>query len=367
MKRAGFLYEKLCDKNLIREAIIKASRKKRRRKSVRRILNNIDYYVDEIHDMMLKEEFAPSPYRRFTIKDGATQKEREICCPKFYPDQIIHWMLILTIQPILQRGMYEFNCGSVPRRGAHYGKRYLERWYERDRKNTKYCAKLDVKKFYPSAKSPVIMRELRRVIKCQRTLRLCNVILDSADGLPIGNYTSQWFANFLLQRLDHFIKEVLRIPHYVRYMDDMCLFSRSKRQLHKAVRAVQEFLAGLRLQLKPNWQVFPTASRAVDFLGFRFFREKTTLRKNLALRMRRRVKKIKRHMARMSGKARPRDAVAVMSYMGWLHGTNCHQFYERYIKPDINFKKLKEAIRHETRIRSKTAYCIGGSAQSCAG
>lgn len=82
-----------------------------------------------------------------------------------------------------------------------------------------------------------------------------------------------------LQRLDHYIKEVLRIPHYVRYMDDMCLFSASKRALHKAVKAIREFLAGLSLQLKSNWQVFPTASRAVDFLGFRFFREKTTLRK----------------------------------------------------------------------------------------
>lgn len=367
MKRTGYLYEKLCDKTLIREAIIKASRKKRRRKSVKRILNDIDHYVDEIHDMMVNQKFTPSPYRRFIIKDGATQKEREIFCPKFYPDQIVHWMLILATQPVLQRGMYEFNCGSVPKRGAHYGKRYVEKWYKRDRKNTKYCAKLDVQKFYPSSKSPVIMRELRRVIKCKRTLRLCEVILNSADGLPIGNYTSQWFANFLLQRLDHFIKEVLKIPHYVRYMDDMCLFSNSKRQLHKAVKAIREFLAGLCLKLKGNWQVFPTASRSVDFLGFRFFRERTTLRKNLALRMRRRVKKVNRYAKRNNGRTRPRDASAVMSYTGWLKGTSCQGFYEEHIKPYINFKKLKEAIRHETRIRAGTAYCIGGSAQLCGG
>ncbi len=362
MKRTGYIYEKLCDKELIREAIIKASRKKRRRRSVRRILRNIDFYVDEIYTMMQKEEFTPSPYRRFKIKDGATQKEREICCPKFYPDQIVHWMLILAIQPILQRGMYEFNCGSVPGRGAHYGKKYIERWYERDRKNTKYCAKLDVKKFYPSAKAPVIMRELRRVIKCQRTLRLCDVILNSSDGLPIGNYTSQWFANFLLQRLDHFIKEVLKIPHYVRYMDDMCLFAASKRLLHKAVKAIREFLAGLQLELKSNWQVFPTASRAVDFLGFRFFREKTTLRKNLALRLRRRVKKIHRYAQRHGGRLRPRDASAVMSYAGWLKHAECQGFYEKHIKPYINFKKAKEVIRNETRIRAKTAYVVCNAA-----
>ena len=100
MKRAGFLYEKLLDRELIRDAIIKASRKKRRRRAVRRILNNIDHYVDELYTMIANESFTPSPYRRFHIKDGATQKVREICCPKFYPDQIVHWMKILLLEPV---------------------------------------------------------------------------------------------------------------------------------------------------------------------------------------------------------------------------------------------------------------------------
>lgn len=358
MKRVGYLYEKMCDKALIRQAIIKASRKKRRRKSVRRILNNIDHYVDELHTMMVNQTFTPSPYRRFIIKDGATQKEREICCPKFYPDQVVHWIVILVLQPVLMRGMYEFNCGSVPGRGAHYGKKYIERWYERDKKNTKYCAKLDIRKFYPSAKAPVIMRELRRVIKCPRTLWLCEVILNSADGLPIGNYTSQWFANFMLQRLDHFIKEVLRIAHDVRYMDDICLYASSKRKLHRAVDAIAAFLGDMRLKLKANWQIFPTAARAVDFLGFRFFREKTTLRKNLSLRLRRRVKKVYLYMRKNGGKTRFRDAAAIMSYSGWLKHADCQKFTEKYVKPYIDFKKLKEAIRHETRIRAGTAYHV---------
>lgn len=110
-----------------------------------------------------------------------------------------------------------------------------------------------------------------------------------------------------------------------------------------------EFLAGLSLQLKDNWQVFPTASRAVDFLGFRFFREKTTLRKNLSLRMRRRVKKIHCYTAKHGGKAGHATRQPVMSYAGWLNGTATNGFYEKYIRPYINFKKLKEAIRHETR------------------
>lgn len=362
MKRAGFLYEKPLDRGLIRDAIIKASRKKRRRRSVRRILNNIDHYVDELYTMIANESFTPSPYRRFKIKDGATQKVREICCPKFYPDQIVHWMMILVLEPVFMRGMCETNCGSVPGRGAHYGKKHIEKWYKLDRKNTKYCAKLDIRKFYPSSKAPAVMQELRHVIKCKRMLRLCETVLNSSDGLPIGNYTSQWFANFLLQRLDHFIKEVLHIRYFVRYMDDMCLWASSKKLLHRAVKAIEKFLAGLGLVLKANWQIFPTAARAVDFLGFRFFREKTTLRKNLALRLRRRVKKTYKHTQK-TGRVRARDAAAVMSYCGWLKHAHCHGFFVKYVKPYVNFKKLKEAIRHEARIRARTAYCVGNAAQ----
>lgn len=210
--------------------------------------------------------------------------------------------------------------------------------------------------------APAVMQELRHVIKCKRMLRLCETVLNSSDGLPIGNYTSQWFANFLLQRLDHFIKEVLHIRYFVRYMDDMCLWASSKKLLHRAVKAIEKFLAGLGLVLKANWQIFPTAARAVDFLGFRFFREKTTLRKNLALRLRRRVKKTYKHTQK-TGRVRARDAAAVMSYCGWLKHAHCHGFFVKYVKPYVNFKKLKEAIRHEARIRARTAYCVGNAAQ----
>lgn len=282
--------------------------------------------------------------------------------PVIYPDQIVRWMMILVLEPVFMRGMCETNCGSVPGRGAHYGKKHIEKWYKLDRKNTKYCAKLDIRKFYPSSKAPAVMQELRHVIKCKRMLRLCETVLNSSDGLPIGNYTSQWFANFLLQRLDHFIKEVLHIRYFVRYMDDMCLWASSKKLLHRAVKAIEKFLAGLGLVLKANWQVFPTATRAVDFLGFRFFREKTTLRKNLALRLRRRVKKTYKHTQK-TGRVRARDAAAVMSYCGWLKHAHCHGFFVKYVKPYVNFKKLKEAIRHEARIRARTAYCVGNAAQ----
>lgn len=124
----------------------------------------------------------------------------------------------------------------------------------------------------------------------------------------------------------------------------MCLWASSKKLLHRAVKAIEKFLAGLGLVLKANWQIFPTAARAVDFLGFRFFREKTTLRKNLALRLRRRVKKTYKHTQK-TGRVRARDAAAVMSYCGWLKHAHCHGFFVKYVKPYVNFKKLTSTSR----------------------
>lgn len=361
MKREGNIYNKMCDPDLIRQAIINASKRKRKRKNVQRILSNLDAAVKDIRQMLIHGTFKPSPPRIFTIKDGISQKERLITCPRFYPDQVIHWVIILALQPVFMRGMYKYTCGSVPGRGVHYGKGYIERWMERDRKNTKYCLKLDIKKFYPSIKAPVMMRELRRMIKCTRTLEIIEAILLSTDGLPIGYYTSQWFANAVLQRLDHYIKEQMHIKYYVRYMDDMVLMGRNKKVLHKARQAVAEFLKEMGLALKSNWQVFPIDKRGLDFLGFRFFRGYTILRKPLALRLRRRIKKAWRR-----GKITPADAAAIVSYMGWLKHANMQAYFDRYVRPYINIKKLKEVIRLESKKHSKAAFIFNRGATVCA-
>lgn len=354
MKRAAHLYEQMCDRDIIRQAIIMASKRKRGRRTVRKVLANIDEYVEKVRTLLVTETFEPTPCSHFTIKDGATKKERDIACPRFYPDQIVHWVIILVCQPFLTRGMYQFCCGSVPGRGAHYGKRYIEKWMERDHKHTKYCLKLDIHKFYPSVKREVVMRELRKIIKCPKTLALFDKILSAEPGLPIGFYTSQWLANYVLQGLDHYIKEELKIAHYVRYMDDMVLLDSSKRRLHKTRKAISEFLAGLEQELKGNWQVFPVDARGIDFLGFRFFRDKTILRKNISLRLRRRIKKVAR-------KEKPgrKDAAAVVSYLGWLKHVNCRTFYMAHVKPYLNIRKLKEAISDESK-KYNRAYCLCG-------
>lgn len=226
---------------------------------------------------------------------------------------------------------------------------YLKRILVQDRKYTKYCLKLDVKHFYPSINKETLKNKFRKIIKDKDTLWLIDAIIDSSkEGVPIGNYTSQWFANFYLQDLDHFIKEELHVKYYIRYMDDIVLFSNNKKELRKVKYAIDEFLVKESLTIKENWQLFKTDSRPIDFLGYRFYRGYTTLRRSNFLRIKRRAKKISK-----KEKLNYHDAAAMLSYSGWLKHCDSYNYTQKYVKPYINYKKCKEVIRNASREQRK--------------
>lgn len=339
MKRVGYIYDSICDIENIKNAIMKASLGKRKQNRVKRIINNIDKVSYEIQKMLINKTYKHSPYIIKTIYDGASKKERKIYKPRFYPDQIIHWALMLQIEPIVMRGMYEYCCGSVPGRGTSYAQKALRKWIDNDSKNTKYCLKMDISKFYPSVDNEKLKQMFREKIKDVDCLWLVDNIIDSEQGLPIGNYTSQWFSNFYLQVMDHWIKEYLGVKYYIRYVDDLVLLGANKKKLHKVRVALSEYLGTVGLKLKGDWQVFRVNSRAIDFLGFRFFRDKTILRKRNALRIRRRWKRVskKEHL-------NYQDACALVSYWGWIKRSDSHTFYNKYAKPLISVGKARKAV-----------------------
>lgn len=347
MKRIGHIFDRITDPENIRMAIRKSSLGKRDKWYVQNVLAREEEAIETIRAMLIDKAFTPSPYDQKKILDGAGKKERIISKPRYFPDQIVHWALMLQIQPIIMRGMYEYNCGSIPGRGSSFGAKSVRRWMDADQKNTKYCLKLDIAKFYPSMRGDVLKGMFRRIIKCDHTLWLIDSIIDSADGLPIGNFTSQWFANFALQGLDHCIKEMLGAVYYVRYVDDLVIFGPNKRKLHRMRQEIDTYLRGIKLELKGNWQVFRVDDRGVDFLGLRFFRGKTILRKRVALRMRRRAKKIGKKR-RLSA----RDAAAIISYWGWIKRTNSFRFYHANIKPHVKIETARKAVsRHAKALR----------------
>ena len=164
-----------------------------------------------------------------------------------------------------------------------------------------------------------------------------------------GNFTSQWFANFNLQDLDHYIKEQLKVKYYIRYMDDMVLFHRNKKELHKIRIKIEEFLKKEDLKLKGNWQLFKTESRPLDFLGYRFYRGYTTLRRSNFLRIRRRLKKISKKK-----ELDVKDAAAVISYRGYLKHANSYNYQQKYVRNTVPIKKCKEVIKNASRKYNKT-------------
>lgn len=353
LKRVGNIYGDVCDLGNIKAAILNASKGKKHRSSVKAALDDIDNTAGEIQRLLVDKSYKPSKAHEFERFDGARQKMRTITCPSFYPDQIIHWCLMQILQPVFMRGMYAHSYGSIPGRGSISAKRYVEKALRRKPAgNTKYTLQLDIKKFYKNIDRDILKRMLRRKIKDRDTLWLCDTIIDGyqGDGVPIGFFTSQWFANFYLEGLDHYIKEILGVGDYIRYMDDLLLFGSNKRRLRKVKLRIEEYLASIGLNIKESWKLFKTVSRPVDFLGFKICRTHTTLRRSTFLRFRRRV-------AKVAKKRKPSalDAHAIISYLGLLTHTDSHKIMTVYVLPNIDIGNLKEVIRHESRVYAKAA------------
>jgi RNA-directed DNA polymerase len=341
MKRVGYLYDKICDIDNIKLAIKKSSRGKRDHVNVKRVLENIDYYAETIQRMLKTKEYCPTAYDVKIINDGVSKKQRVIHKPAYYPDQIIHWCLILQLELVFMRGMYYYNCGSVPKRGTAHARKALKRWIGKDEKNTKYCLKMDIKKFYPSINNEILKCKLREIIKDNDCLWLLDTIVDSTNGMPIGNYTSPWLSNYYLQELDHYIKHTLGAKYYIRYVDDLVILGSNKKDLHKMRRLIAEKLGEIDLTLKDNWQVFKIDSRSIDFIGYRFARDHIKLRRRNALRIKRRCKKVYKKV-----KLTTHDAMAIMSYWGWLKNSNSWKFYQLYVKPFVSLFKCRNEVRY---------------------
>ena len=349
MKRVGFLFEEIIKIENLELAIKNASRKKKRRRNVQRVLDDIENHALILQDLLVNEKYKSSPYTEEIIRDESNGKERLIKKPKFFPDQCVQWAIMQVIQPVISKGFYEYSCGSIPKKGTHYAKKHLEKWIRKDVKNTKYVLQIDVTKYYPSVNHEKLNYMLSKRIKDVRVLDLLKEIIRSGgEGLPIGNYTSQWLANFYLTECDHYIKQKLGAKHYIRYMDDIVILGSNKRKLHEIKKELEKHLNKLDLNIKDNWQIFPLDCRPLDFLGFKFYRTYTTLRARNAIRIKRRVKKIYK-----KGYTTPKDASAILSYMGWIKHSNSHGFYHKHIKGYLKMKKLKEVLRNESIQRHK--------------
>ena len=279
--------------------------------------------------MLKNKTFKNSQYYIFKIIDNG--KEREIFKLPYFPDRIIHHCIMQILEPIWKKSLIRDTYSSIKGRGLHDGVKRIKEALK-DKEGTKYCLKLDIKKFYPSVNHDVLKRIVRKKIKCKDTLWLLDEIIESTEGVPIGNYLSQYFGNIYLSGLDHFVKEECRVKYYFRYCDDIILLLGSKIRLREIFHSIEGYCESLVLSIKENYQIFPTNIRGIDFLGYRFFYEFTLLRKSIVLGFKNKIKSILRNERGM-----PKSKIinGLMSYHGWMKHGDCRRLFLKYVDIDI--------------------------------
>lgn len=286
MKRVSGLYEKIADIENLRLADKKARKGKLRSYGVQKHDMNKEENLQYLHNLLIKKRYKTSEYHVFKIYEP---KEREIYQLPYFPDRIVHHAVMNILEPIWISLFISGTYSCIKGRGIHKAKLDIERAL-RDKDGTTYCLKLDIAKFYPTIDHDALKCIVRKKIKDKDLLALLDGIINSAEGVPIGNYLSQYFANLYLTYFDHWVKEKKGVQYYFRYADDIIIFHHEKEYLHKLRANIEEYLRDeLSLSLKKQsdgkevkkYQIFPIGARGVDFLGYKFFHTHTFLRKSI--------------------------------------------------------------------------------------
>jgi retron-type reverse transcriptase len=288
MKRKNHLFEHIIDPDNLRLAFYKAQLGKTAKLEVREFRENLEDNLYQLRESLLSGSCQMGGYKKFTVYEP---KERIICAAPF-GDRVVHHAIMNICEQDFER--YQIFDNYACRKGKGQYKA-LERAFAFNKKY-RWFLKLDVRKYFDSINHDILKEKLRRMYKDISLISLFDRIIDSycvsgldarhavssnypsvRCGLPIGNLTSQYFANFYLGAIDHYIKEHLCVSGYVRYMDDMVLWGDSKAELLLWYKQTVDFSAGhLSLQLKEI--CLNRVEKGLPFLGYQLFGGKILLR-----------------------------------------------------------------------------------------
>lgn len=295
MKTFNNLYSKIYDFQNLYLAYLKARRGKRYTTDALDYRTCLETNLITLQNELIWKAYKTGSYRTFYIYEP---KLRMVAALPF-KDRVLQHALCNVIEPIYEARFIADSYACRPGKGIHAGAdraQFFMRTVKRD--GPLFCLKGDIAQYFPSVDHDVLKNMLRKHIACSDTLQLCDEIIDSAaslsgcaKGMPIGNLTSQLFANIYMHGLDIFVKQVLKERFYVRYMDDFVIFANSKPHLHDKRNQIANFLdEKLKLKMNGKTQVFPVKNRSVDFLGYKIWPTHRLLRKTSVVKMKRKLK-----------------------------------------------------------------------------
>jgi retron-type reverse transcriptase len=309
------LYEKICDFETLHSAYLNARKNKRYRSEVLAFTANLEENLIEIQNELIHQTYAVGRYREFYV----TEPKKRLVMALPFKDRVVQWALYMVINPIVTKGFIRDSYACITGRGTHRAVERLHYWLKLLGRSDEpaYYLKMDISKYFYSVDHEVLLGILARKFPDDRLLWLLRLIIESEDtpfgltsgrdlsdaerlfdrGMPIGNLTSQLFANIYLNELDQYVKRELRARYYLRYMDDTIILSRDKSQLHAYRDLIDAFLhERLRLSLNAKTAIRP-ARLGILFCGYRIWPTHIKLGKRTALKMRHRLKSIQRQYA----------------------------------------------------------------------
>jgi len=317
MKSVKNLYPLIYDFERLYYAYCQAKLNKRYKQEVLRFTANLEENLIDIQNSLIHKTYKVGKYREFYVFDP---KKRLIMALPFR-DRVVQWAIYSILNPIFAKGYITDSHGCVMQRGTLSAVKRLQYWLRKVGKTPKkyYYLKLDISKYFYRVDHSILLDIISRKVADPDVLWLLDTIVNSEDtafglpqgyaahetderlyekGMPIGNLTSQMFANIYLNELDQYIKRVLGVRYYIRYMDDMIILSSDKAELHRLKQEIEVFLdEKLRLSLNDKTYIRPI-TLGIDFLGYKVWPTHVKLRKSSALKMKKRLKYIQKQYAR---------------------------------------------------------------------
>ncbi len=286
MKRYGDLFEKIVSYENMLVALKKALKGAGKKYYTAKYWFYYEKNLQQLIQRLKNGSYHPKKYKSFNIHEP---KERVIHVADF-EDRIVHHAIISILEPIYEKIFIYDSYATRKNKGTHKAVYKAQKYFLKNY----YYLKTDIRKYFPSVRHDILLDIIKRKIKCKKTLSLIKKIIynhGELKGLPIGNLTSQFFANVYLDKFDHYIKDESGIKNYVRYMDDLVWFSNDKNELKELLINIREYLyENLKLELKPSATFINSKMNGLPYLGTRIFEKTIRIKKE---NLKRSLKKIK--------------------------------------------------------------------------
>lgn len=275
MKRYGNLFDVTFDINSLYKAFIKASKGKKKTLSYIKFASNLGYEIDKLHKEVLNGTYKPKEYRHLVIN---TPKKREILAPHFR-DIIIQHAVYDTIYPIFNKSFIDTSYACRKGKGTHAASNKAFKYIQKHDSNS-YTIHLDIKKYFPSINTRILLNLIKTKIKDDRLINIIKLFCgDKEIGIPLGNLLSQLFSLIYLNPVDHYIKRELKIKNYIRYVDDMMIIGIPSKKIAIDIKnKIYEFIKN-NLNLEYSKYSIHKIKNGINFVGYRTWKTHRLIRK----------------------------------------------------------------------------------------